>query len=241
MIKEFEVFFIQLNSLLQEKDSKLPYPSYNYHEFKEFFSTFSQCYQEYLASGEAIDIWQIAKIGNNEVKNCSVLAWFLNFYGTHGQKEIFLDAVLKSVLTVEERLSYNLIKGYTTKLEESHHEYEEENLLNRIDFVIESHEFIIFIEAKTISGIGYKQLERYSKLLNKIKGNRKAIFLYLAPNPLLPSDLTQLPIKPISISWRKISECIVDMINAQNELIEEHGRPLWQYCALQFSNHIKNF
>jgi len=181
-------------------------------KFKLFIDPFRDALQKYHESGLGINVWDVAGLGFDEMRNSSVLAWLLDCHGSHGQGSQFLESLL-SFLDQEKDLPplarEKLPKPGITSC--AHYWTRVESLplgdmVSRVDIEIEG-PFILFIEVKIYAQETNDQLKRYIEIAKEKAGNRKWGVLFLTRNKSLPNDET-LHEHVISISWKQLCSTI---------------------------------
>lgn len=200
-------FFTSFRTLL--KPSKLEYqlPSILPANFLPFAQSFSQLHDENRRLGNEINIWKIAQVGDDELKNSSILAWLLNCNGSHGQGDLFLVSFLKLLKRNGNFVFPNISidKPYWTKVESLPFGDQE----SRIDIEIEGEQFLLFIEVKINAPETNDQLERYINIAKNKAANRPWVVVFLTPNGRRPSDESLHEIV-ISVGWYQIQKIIWD-------------------------------
>lgn len=149
-----------------------------------------------------LNIFEGFNLGENELKHCSVLSWFLNPRANHCQGQLFLDIFLKE-FGMNDLAEY--IKGgyFSVSTEDTYSEN------GRVDITISSSQFWIIVEAKISANEQSDQISRYQDILEKksqalgIPMSRcKLIFLTRdGRNPLSGES-------DFSISWKDISRVL---------------------------------
>ncbi len=177
-------------------------------------------YEEVLADlkrqGLMANVWKATGLKQDEVRNSSVLKWFLDCYADHGQGNLFLTHFLRMLPEPFDRFIPN---NYRTYVESNY----VDDVTNRIDIVIDAAEFLLFIEVKINSNEGKDQLLRY---LNTAKNNtrgRAYKVVYLTRNGKLPEKVGEFYSKDIpnlcGLSWKSVAD---KFKNAAKELDEQH-------------------
>lgn len=106
-----------------------------------------------------LNIFEGFNLGRNELKHCSLLAWFLNPGANHGQGKLFLNCFLKRY-GLTEILKYAQEGYFTVSTEDSYSEQ------GRVDITIYSKNFWLILEAKIMANEQDDQIERYNQILN---------------------------------------------------------------------------
>lgn len=128
---KWQQYFNEFRRLNIPKTSQSP--TINTSDLVDFFKKAQSSYTEHRERGLGINFWQVAGIGKDELKNSTVLAWLLDCYGSHGQRDAFLQCLLTSVKhrystigvpTDHFPVSSNINDGYRTSVEQSYDEHE---------------------------------------------------------------------------------------------------------------------
>jgi PD-(D/E)XK nuclease superfamily len=124
-----------------------------------FFNDFEQRWRDNLnenaASAPDLNIWTIADLGLDEVRNCRVLKWLLDPNETHCQGIRFLNCLLQAIREppwADEDGRIRVYREVTMSEGDS-----------RVDITIESSFTVLWIEAKILADGDLEQLERYSE------------------------------------------------------------------------------
>lgn len=181
--------------------------------------------QNYAINSPNLNIFDGFNIGKDELKHCSLLAWFFNPSGNHGQGELFLECFLRK-FEVKEILQYTGGGYFTVSTEDNYSEQ------GRVDISIYNKNFWLIIEAKIMAYEQDDQVERYNEILNK-----RSMVLGIPRSSCKLFFLTTDGRKPDSgkvdfnISWKDIAEVLQDFANnCKNEYV--------LLTAKQYSNFI---
>ena len=156
----------------------------------DFFAYFAVMRDTYRKQGKAVDVWELAGIGRDELRNSAILGWLLNCHGSHGQGDAFLRAFLAQCGYDQDSIASMCVHGYRTTVEESNDEYEvgSDKQRSRVDIVLEGPAFLLLIEVKVQSGETDNQLERYLRIGRARAGVRFWRLVYLTLDGRLPKD-----------------------------------------------------
>lgn len=166
--------------------------------------------------GAFLNVWAVAGLRRNEVRNCAVLAWFLNPRGSHGAGAAYLKAVMALLPEVEAggleqaRLKTELRPQGSDR--------------DRVDIVVELPERVIFIEAKIDAPEGINQLARYRDAAARLHKAVSIVYLTRAAHVDEPDGVHHL-------TWRQVARA----------LAKTSGPTQGQGLANQFSQHIGAF
>lgn len=137
--------------------------------------------QETRERGDFIQIWSVAGLGKNEVRNVSVLAWMLDPKQTHGFG-LAVYRALMSCLAARHAGAFPIpiepAETYTVATEK----YSLNDSQDRVDVILEGTDFLVFIECKIYSSEGREQILRYIRTLEKranYLGKKRFALIYL--------------------------------------------------------------
>ena len=208
--------------------------SWSAGDFLKFFILLRKGVNEDLKSGNRVRVWEVAKLGNDEMRNSYVLRWLLDYRESHGQKDLFLKALLGWVwneLKVPQCFPSCSDLGdgsYWTKVE-SHPLGEKES---RVDIEIGG-PIVLFLEVKVNSRENGDQINRYVERAERKAGNRKWGVLYLTKTGKPPAD-PSVRDRIVPISWTQISKLFHNL--AGTKLAKGS---LTRYLVEEFCSHIK--
>jgi hypothetical protein len=192
-----------------------------------FAETFSSQFEKYRQSGVMFNIWKTAQLGNDERKNCKVLAAFLDCTGDHGQGAAVFCRLLSAIGLSSFSESAKKCRYYTrTEV------WPLADPESRVDVEIEGDDFLIFIEAKITADEGEDQLQRYLELARLKAAGRDWAVIYLtsdgrdAANRNLP-DIVR--IKPAS--WSQVSRAV-------RSCVAECSNNMVNYILLQYADFL---
>jgi hypothetical protein len=155
-----------------------------------------------VGRGDFLDVWQVAGLKRNELRNAAILAWLLNPRGSHGRRDAILRAVLNRAAVVAPGwwppISDDLLLAQV--------QTEERPLgsdRDRVDIAVDGPNFVLFIEVKINAPEGADQLVRYAQSAwekTRAMGKRHALVIYLAPRtPTVPRP------NVACLTWRDVA------------------------------------
>jgi len=207
-----------------------------------FFTGFREQYSAFVKDGGTINVWEIAKLRSDEVQNCAVLAWLLDCHGSHAQGDFFLKCLL-DCLKGKPMCSGDIGSNYKTSVEQNYENAGqcEAQSNNRVDIVVESEKFLLFIEVKINACEGYEQLQRYSDALNARK--KSGALVFLTRSDALPEKSKSLTPQPLPLSWHTLATSFEKAMKAHvsSTIYGTANQPLWAALAQQFCHHVKKF
>lgn len=204
---DWRIFFKSFNILHQSAQLENQLPSITPAEFGSFAKSFSRLYDENRRFGNGMNIWKVAQVGEDELKNSAILAWLLDHNGSHGQGKLFLAHFLE-LLKQNGNISFqniSLDKPYWTRVES----LPLGDIESRIDIEIEGEQFLLFIEVKINAAETNDQLDRYINMANKKAGDRPWAVVFLTRNGRRPSNESLHDIV-IPIRWHQVQKLVRD-------------------------------
>ena len=222
------------------------------HETEAFFTLFKQRYSRFVQSGGTINVWDVAGVGTDEVRNCAVLGWLLDCHGSHGQGASFLRCFLDSVRYAPQNGSSSLMRlpqavhaspPYRTTLENRYSLgcLEDSAPESRVDIVIENAFFLLLIEVKIRAPETGDQLERYSDILQSHACDKPCGLVFLTPTGRPAKDEK---IQGVArLSWKHFADSLEAFISAPGISggTVSTGQLLWASLVQQFCSHIRQF
>lgn len=183
-------------------------PRFHREQFGAFASAFRQAADAHRQRGTAANLWKVAGLGHDELRNSEVLAWFLNKFGEHGQGSRILEIFLATTLaqgSPEAKIQPEDVRNgpYWTNTES----LPLGDMKSRVDIEIESPSFLLFIEVKIRAPETGDQLERYVDLIQRKAGNRRWQVVFLTPQGREARNLALGP-HVSSISWKQFGTAI---------------------------------
>ncbi|MDL2216268.1 PD-(D/E)XK nuclease family protein [Desulfovibrio sp. OttesenSCG-928-M14] len=241
-------FFTNFKDYAREVESA-QIPAMDAKAAEPFFKLFRQHYAPFVKSGGTINVWDVAGISTDEVRNCAVLGWLLDCHGSHGQGAAFLHCFLESLQTAPgkdggvENLPQagQILAPYRTTLENTYaHECQGDNGPDsRVDIVIENDSFLLFVEVKIYAGDTGDQLKRYADILNARACGRACGLVLLTPSGRPPQDESAKDVT--LLSWRHLAAHFEAYADSSQRASVEPCPPLWAELVRQFCQHINTF
>lgn len=199
---------------LYADEKKLPNVEVIPHEkYQNFFNSFSSDLKEYYKSGSAVNLWEVAGVGHNEMRNSAILSWLLDCRESHGQgalfMQYFIDFLHENNTELSEKARNNFPKSedandinYWTRVESLPFGENE----SRVDIEVGG-SFVLIVEVKVNSAENGDQLSRYMKVAESKAGNRKWGVVYLTKNGSDPAD-ESLRNAVFCLSWGQVASII---------------------------------
>jgi hypothetical protein len=183
--------------------------------------------------GALFNVWSIARLRRDEVRNSAVLAALFNPVVSGDRAVAFLNAFLdrvhgpdrEALPTVDE-----LKRGYAVQTEACPLGAADD----RVDLSIEGPNFLLLIEVKIDAGEGLEQLGRYDRVLRTKAAalGKRAALVYLSPTPALAP-----PVDAFYADWRCVARAARAVVQAQpttNQTFHDH-------LLRQFAQHATQF
>ncbi|MGY4801338.1 PDDEXK-like family protein [Teichococcus aerofrigidensis] len=134
-------------------------------------------------AGAFLNVWSVASLGRNELRNAAVLAWFLDPRGSHGLG----PAVLRDLLRLAaDRAGWLFFAANPSRAVVRTEDWPLGSETDRVDIAIDGDDFVVFIEVKIDAIEGSEQLARYvERAREKARVLRRphAHVIYLSPRP----------------------------------------------------------
>lgn len=225
----------------------LSLPAIDIRGAEAFFTQYKSEYASFWASGSAINIWEVAGLKRDEVRNTAVLAWLLDCHGSHGQGNIFLKCFLDSLQEMPGNenapalniKSHHLEGAYRTVPEKVFLENAEDGQTNnRIDIVVDGNDFLLFIEAKIDAGEGTDQIERYNQIMPACAAGKPCGLVFLTRDGRADQAGTD---GLATLSWTQFARSLEREVKRHIKEPDSQKWPLWVMPVLQFCQHIRTF
>lgn len=223
-LKGLKACFQAFSSLII-KDKSIPEPeAHSLDDYTRIFSNFADLHRK---PGQLVsNIFELCGLNRDEVRNCRVLAWWLDKSADHGLGRRFLEKMFVTAnKPVEKSLTkYDTDSNYSTRTEICPNG----DNSDRVDIVCESAKLLVYIEVKIDSTEHSSQTQRYYNRLLHNAGDRQFALFFISPNTPPTNDKARF------ISWKQIGEIAKDLANeAQSNYVKQ--------LLDQYSNFIRNF
>ena len=182
------------------------------------------------ASAFLCDPWAAAALRRDEVRNASVLRWFLDPRGGHGCG----DALLVNLLSrVNERLSGGFPERPSASCSVSVEECPDGDLASRVDIQADDPAFFLIIEVKIDATEQQSQVARYCDVaIARAAGVRPWAIVFLTIDGRDPTSAAHHAHSVVSLSWAHLAASL-----------REAGRcapAIPKFLAVSFATHISN-
>lgn len=227
--------FCRLKAFISLPSSPPPEIGLESTRVQQFLSEFGRVAKKAGQFGDQINIWSVAGLGRNEVRNASVLAWALDSREPHGRGSAIFYSLLER-LSRQHNGPFPLDLTPTSAYRILTEHYSLDNDGNRVDLVIDGPDFAAFIEVKINAREGREQIQRYERLLEErakaLRRNRYGL-IYLTRS----GDKPQGPTSPVVVTatWNDISYAIQKVVRNQ----QSEGITFVDQLLLQFARHIE--
>jgi hypothetical protein len=178
-----------------------------------------------------MNVWTVAGLRRNELRNGGVLSWLLDPKGTHGLTDKVAAALFKRAAHAPrwlvQRTSYLDLQVATEECPLGSDE-------NRIDISILGSDFVMFIEVKIDASEGHEQLKRYVDAVEEKRlshGKERSLVLFLTKRKSfgnLPPAVATASWSDVELALRAVSESLP--ASDQRRLLLK-----------QFASHIRTF
>lgn len=210
--------------------ARAPFPgTLDARRFSDFAQAFGTAYDRHARSGANANAWRSAGVGQDEMRNSSVLGWLLDRSGDHGQGPDLLVGLLDH-LKLPALAALARQAPYHTRLEHPLSDTGD----SRVDIAIEGADFLLIIEAKVGAPESGDQLERYHRYLRRMPGKRERALIFLTPdgrparNPAL-----QAAVQPLA--WAGLAGVIDAHLRRHPELSGQTAGLLLRH----FAEHVR--
>lgn len=200
------------------------------------------------------NLFETLNLIHAEIRHSNVLSWLLNPAQNHGLGSYFLNLFLKHFISENK----STIEGVDIfKIEMlSYTDVEVRREWKNIDILIiikeKDENLVIAIENKVKSAEHSDQLVRYREIVEKEFADYEQLFVYLTPEPLLPSDenwvnfnygtIASLIATTLSNKRNQLNETIYAFIEQYNQILKKHivGNSEIEKIAKQIYQKHKN-
>jgi hypothetical protein len=192
---------------------------------QEMFVELSGSMKDLGATGNP---WAAANLRRDELRNASVLAWFLNPRNGHGMG----DGLLRSLLAeVGRKRNFPQVpsRACTVLVEEC----PDGLASNRVDIIIDDPKFLLIVEVKIDAPEQASQIERYCQIAKaRTCDGRPWGVVFLTPTGRKPLSGHDFEAEVIPMPWGKIGR----FLHHESRLMDEKSR----YISRTFALHVSN-
>ncbi|RSU72134.1 hypothetical protein BRX37_20220 [Sphingomonas sp. S-NIH.Pt3_0716] len=218
--------FDALRQALPMAHPPAPKQFYALHDLQSAFTALQRPLSVTREQGGLINVWALAYIGHDEVRNAAALAglWMREFGGETSRN--FLISYLSNALPGE-HWGAELERGYRIETEVC----PLGDAADRVDLVIETAVHLIGVEVKIRAGLGREQLERYSASIH-----RRAELQGLAPRILLLAPFDTRLATVSSTTWQDVARAALAAVSRRAA-----DRSFVEHLIERFADHIRRF
>ena len=184
--------------------------------------------------GDLVDIWSIAGLKRNEVRNCAVLAWLLSPRGSHGQGHDILKAFL-NLAAGQKRWVFDDADLARATVRTEHYPLADSQ--NRVDIVIDGPSFLAFVEVKIDASEGTEQLSRYMTAAQFKQSHQKdnGYLIYLSPKAPDQNSVLEFSENFSHITWPEVAKLL------KSDKTKHVSKTHSQIVINGFGHHIQHF
>ena len=183
------------------------------------------------SSGAMGHPWSAAALKRDEVRNASVLRWFLDPRGGHG----WSDALLVDLLR---RVGCHLPDGFperpSARCSVSVEESPDGDRASRVDIQIDDADFFLVIEVKIKASEQKEQVKRYGDAAaTRTLGRRPWAVVFLTPEGRSPTTAGDRINHVVPVSWGHVAAALRRIARTSSEVP--------RFLAMSFAAHIATF
>ena len=200
----------------QQKVESSAVDLYRVFSLSDFFKRFPAAIKARRTRSYRTNIWDIAGVGSDELKNMGILSWWLRHDAEHGLEGTILRGILSTLAKQYRRANaptFELFSsGYRIGREST--VWDERDRASRMDIVIENDNALIIIEGKINATEsvsmedGVAQLDRYCNLAKKLANNRQWAVVYLTPRKGIDEDRRKKQPRLLELTWKEVGNVI---------------------------------
>ena len=182
----------------------------------DFFGSFPSAIKARKSQGYGLNIWNIAGVGRDELRNMAILFWWLRQDGEHSLGKAILNGILKTIKKEYGKSSIHKVTDFTDdyQIHREHTQWDQQGRACRLDILIESKDVLMVIEGKinapesiNVKG-GDAQLDRYCELARDRSGKKQWAVVYLTPSKRLDGSRRKKHPELFEITWKEVANVI---------------------------------
>ncbi|WP_299026200.1 PD-(D/E)XK nuclease family protein [uncultured Campylobacter sp.] len=183
------------------------------------------------------NIFEIAGLGNQEIKHSNTLAWLFGD-NEHGLKYQILEGFLKFTLENSDNTSegYKNLEKYLKIQEKNIRVFRESDNIDLL-LIDENNKLVITIENKVEADEGEEQLLKYRKFIDDKYNDFERIYIFLTKDGRLPADETERGWWLIA-TYKMVSKNIESLLNKNQTISEKAKIILLSYVDLLKGENI---
>lgn len=178
--------------------------------------------------------WAAAALRRDEVRNASVLAWFLNPRGGHGYGSALLQFLLDRIRRRLPEFPCGASSRSTVTVEEC----PDGSNANRVDIQIDDREYFIVVEVKIDAPEQPGQLERYGDVASARACGRPWAVVFLTPSGGPGKTAGRHEGHVISITWSAVAAAMRRMAATHAQISTGQPAAVPRFLVTSFASHI---
>ena len=200
----------------QQKVEEQTKDFYRVFSLSDFFTCFPAATEARERRLYKTNIWGVAGVGSDELKNMGILAWWLRHDAEHGLEGAILRGILDTLSKqdgFEAKPTFELFSSsYRVRRELT--AWDSHGRASRMDIIIENNKALIIIEGKinasesVSSEYGVAQLDRYCDLAKILANNRQWAVIYLTPKIRINAERRKKQSGLIELTWKQVANVI---------------------------------
>ncbi|HZF86211.1 MAG TPA: PD-(D/E)XK nuclease family protein [Burkholderiaceae bacterium] len=182
--------------------------------------------------------WAAAALRRDEVRNASVLAWFLDPRGGHGCGDALLVSLLDRIRGRLPDFPERPSPRCTVAVEEC----PDGSRANRVDIQVDDPTFIVVVEVKIDAPEQPGQLERYCRIAAERACGRPWAVALLTPDGRLPVTAGEYGGYVVPFAWSMIATGLRRAGSSKGRTLEGRAPAgVSHFLATTFASHVTNF
>lgn len=217
--EKLQAFFQKWPGYVRTEDRTSEQPSIAFDRvlsLANLFGSFPSAIKAKKRQGYGLNIWNIAGVGRDELRNMAILFWWLRQDGEHGLGKTILNGIMTTIKKEYGESPIHKITDFTDdyKIRREHTLRDQQGRVCRLDILIESKDVLMVIEGKINApeSINVKdgdaQLDRYCELARDRAKNKQWAVLYLTPSKRLNGFRRKKHPKLFEITWKEVANVI---------------------------------
>jgi hypothetical protein len=219
LLEQLQVFFQKWSGYIPTEDWTSEHSSIDFDcvlSLADFFRNFPLAIKARRRQGYGLNIWNIAGVGRDELRNMAILFWWLRHDGEHGLGETILKGIINRI---ENNYGESYIPNFNYfsagyRIYREHTLWDNQGRARRMDILIESDDALIVIEGKINASEsvsvedGQSQLDKYCELAKNLANNRQWAVVYLTPSKRLNTHRRQKQPRLLELTWKEVANVI---------------------------------
>jgi len=182
--------------------------------------------------------WAAAALRRDEVRNASVLAWFLDPRGGHGCGDALLVFLLDRI---RGRLP-GFPERQSLRCDVTVEDYPDGSIANRVDIQVDDPAFVIIVEVKIGAPEQPGQLERYCRVAAERACGRPWAVVFLTPEGRAPLTAGERGGRIITLAWSAVAAALRRTVTPARRVADGRApAAVPRFLATTFASHITSF